>query len=257
MSEQKESSVLFSLKELMNLEEDRIRSEEAEKAAQAAAAEKARVDAERSARDAEEQRIRSEEARRRADEQRTREESARVEAIRIGEIEKARLEAEQRARLEAMAAQQQHERSLAAIKGDESKNKMRKILIGLAIAVPILGGGGIFLAVKNHQENQARAAAQESERARLEAERQKLESQMKEQSAKVDALLSQLASAKDDATRSNDERQRLQDLMRYMAVEAEYHPAAFPDKEALEDEAAVRVSKERLRKAENQAAKEQ
>ena len=32
MSEQKESSVLFSLKELMNLEEDRIKNEEAEKA---------------------------------------------------------------------------------------------------------------------------------------------------------------------------------------------------------------------------------
>ena len=34
MSEQKESSVLFSLKELMNLEEDRIKTEEADKAAQ-------------------------------------------------------------------------------------------------------------------------------------------------------------------------------------------------------------------------------
>jgi predicted phage gp36 major capsid-like protein len=33
MAEQKESSVLFSLKELMNLEEDRIRAEEAEKEA--------------------------------------------------------------------------------------------------------------------------------------------------------------------------------------------------------------------------------
>lgn len=60
--------------------------------------------------------------------------------------------------------------------------------------------------------------------------------------------------AKDDATRSAEERQRLQDLLRYMAVEVEYHPAAFPDKEALEDESSVRVSKERLRKAENQAA---
>ena len=37
MAEQKESSVLFSLKELMNLEEDRIRDEEAEKAKRAKA----------------------------------------------------------------------------------------------------------------------------------------------------------------------------------------------------------------------------
>ena len=41
MSEQKESSVLFSLKELMNLEEDRIKTEEEAKASAAAAAEKA------------------------------------------------------------------------------------------------------------------------------------------------------------------------------------------------------------------------
>ena len=39
MAEQKESSVLFSLKELMSLEEDRIRTEEAERTAQAQAAE--------------------------------------------------------------------------------------------------------------------------------------------------------------------------------------------------------------------------
>jgi hypothetical protein len=36
MAEQKESSVLFSLKELMNLEEDRIKEEEAEKEARLA-----------------------------------------------------------------------------------------------------------------------------------------------------------------------------------------------------------------------------
>jgi colicin import membrane protein len=115
MSEQKESSVLFSLKELMNLEEDRIKNEEADRTAAANAAEKARADAELAARNAEESRIRAEEERRRVDEQRTREEAARLDAIRTAEIEKARIEAEQRARMEAMAAQQQHERSLAVI----------------------------------------------------------------------------------------------------------------------------------------------
>ena len=49
MSEQKESSVLFSLKELMNLEEDRIKQEEETKRAQAEAAERSRLDAERRA----------------------------------------------------------------------------------------------------------------------------------------------------------------------------------------------------------------
>src|SRR5262245_17764961 len=159
MPEQKESSVLFSLKELMSLEEDRIRTEEAERAAQAAAAERARQEAEKQAREAEEARIRAEEERRRTDEQRSREETARVEAIRVGEIEKARVEAEQRARLEAMAAQQQHERSLAAIHGDESKHKLRKILIGVAIAVPLIGGIAGFMVYKESQRAQAQQAA--------------------------------------------------------------------------------------------------
>ena len=49
MSDQKESSVLFNLKELMNLEEDRIHSE-AEAAQKAAEAERARIAAEVAAR---------------------------------------------------------------------------------------------------------------------------------------------------------------------------------------------------------------
>ena len=47
MSEQKESSVLFSLKELMNLEEDRIKTEETSKAEAARRAEQERLEAER------------------------------------------------------------------------------------------------------------------------------------------------------------------------------------------------------------------
>src|SRR5262245_58704150 len=163
--EQKESSVLFSLKELMSLEEDRIRSEEAERSAAAAAAEKARLDAERAAREAEEARIRAEEDRRRTEESRSREEAARLEAIRVAEIEKARVDAEQRARLAAMEAQQQHERSLAAIKQDESKKKLRNMLMYGGIAVVVLGGLGGFLAYKSYDENQKQLAAAAAQKA--------------------------------------------------------------------------------------------
>src|SRR5579862_5754085 len=65
MSEQKESSVLFSLKELMNLEEDRIKQEESARQRQVAAEAQARVDAERRARDEEDARIKAEDDRRR------------------------------------------------------------------------------------------------------------------------------------------------------------------------------------------------
>lgn len=201
MSEQKESSVLFSLKELMSLEEDRIRSEEAEKAATAAAAEKARQEAERAAREAEEARIRAEDERRRMEEQRSREEAARLEAIRVAEVEKARVEAEQRARLEAMAAQQQHEQKLAQLTHDESKKKLRKTLLAVAIAVPVLGIGVGVMVYRNVQETKAREAAAAIERAQLEEEKKKLDAQLKEQEGKVNGLLSQLSSAKDEATR--------------------------------------------------------
>jgi colicin import membrane protein len=201
MSEQKESSVLFSLKELMSLEEDRIRSEEAEKAAATAAAEKARAEAERQAREAEEARIQAEEQRRRMEEQRSREENARLEAIRQAEIEKARVEAEQRARLEAMAAQQQHEHKLAQLTHDESKKKLRKTLLAIAIAVPVIGIGAGYLAYTSSQETKAKIAAQEAEGRRLAEEKAKLDAQLKEQAAKVEGLLNQLSSAKDEATR--------------------------------------------------------
>jgi len=61
MAEQKESSVLFSLKELMNLEEDRIRQEDDEKKKRAEAEVQARTEAEKRAREQEQARLHAEE----------------------------------------------------------------------------------------------------------------------------------------------------------------------------------------------------
>ena len=207
MSEQKESSVLFSLKELMNLEEDRIRGEEAEKAASTAAAEKARGDAERAARDAEEARIRAEEERRRMDELRSREEAARHEAIRQAEIEKARADAENKARLEAMNAQQQHERNLAAINQDESKKKLRNLLVGGGVAAALILGVTGFMFYKSSQETQAREQAQAAKARQDEDDLRKLKATLEEQQHKTDSLMSQLANAKDDADRAKLQKQ--------------------------------------------------
>ena len=201
MSEQKESSVLFSLKELMGLEEDRIRNEESEKASAVAAAEKAKADAERSARDAEQSRIRAEEERRRLDESRAREEAARYEAIRIAEVEKARVEAEQRARMEALAAQQQHERSLAALQHDQSKKKLRNMLIGGSIFVVLVGSGVGYAVVDNNRKAEAQKNALEAQAREAAENAKKLEQQQKEQQQKIDSLIAQLSSASDEATR--------------------------------------------------------
>jgi hypothetical protein len=55
------------------------------------------------------------EEQRRMEEHRAQEKAAREAAARVAEVENARLEAERRARLNAMAAQQEHERRLAAL----------------------------------------------------------------------------------------------------------------------------------------------
>ena len=104
MSEE-ESSVLISLKELMTIEEDRIKTEEEDKQEADAEAEQARLNAEQQAREAESARQHAEEERRRLEEQRRREDAARLEALKAAELETARSSAEQQARMEAMVAQ--------------------------------------------------------------------------------------------------------------------------------------------------------
>src|SRR3954452_8743222 len=86
MAEQKESSVLFSLKELMNIEENRIKEEQDAKRRAVELEQTAKAEAERVAREEEAARLREEEERRRADEQRRRMEEAQVEAAKAAEI---------------------------------------------------------------------------------------------------------------------------------------------------------------------------
>jgi colicin import membrane protein len=143
MAEQKESSVLFSLKELMSLEEDRIKQEENERKRQEDAAVQARLDAERRQREEEEARMRASDEARRVSEQRTREESTRLDAIRQAEIERARLDAENAARTEQLRHQQEHERQLHAMSQDKGKKKLQWIAIGSGVflLIAIVGGG--------------------------------------------------------------------------------------------------------------------
>ena len=156
MAEQKESSVLFSLKELMNLEEDRIRQEEDDKQKKADAEQQARLDAERRALEAEQSRIRAEDEARRAEELRAREEAARLEAMRLATVESARVAAEQQARLAAQKEAQEHEQKLTAIKESQGKKKITYIAVGVG-AVALLGliGGGF--ALKSQADKQALA----------------------------------------------------------------------------------------------------
>lgn len=153
MAEQKESSVLFSLKELMSLEEDRIKQEEdAKKRAEDEAA-RARAEATRRQQEEQEAQMRAAEEKRRQEEQRAREEHAKVDAIRQAEVERARVEAENAARMEQMKRQQEHERQLAALTQDKSKKRLTIIaaLSGVVLLIGLVGGG---IVIKGQMDKQ-------------------------------------------------------------------------------------------------------
>jgi len=184
MAEQKESSVLFSLKELMNLEEDRIRQEEDQKRRTEEEAARVRADAERRVREEEEARLRAVEEKRRTEEQRTREESARVEAIRHAEVEKARLDAENQARLQQMSRQQEHERQLAVVNQDKSKKTLVLISssIGVLLIAGIVGGAVLYSNAQKHERE-------------LQAQLQDLQSKQEENNRKMSELTDKLSHA--------------------------------------------------------------
>lgn len=147
MAERKESSVLFSLRELRSIEEERIAEEEAARRRAEEERKRAAEEAERRVREeAEARRQAAEDAERRGREEverRHREERLRVE------------EAERRARVEAQANLEQqrlaHEMELRAM---EVQRKRPTALIAVAAVLLLAVGGLGFLAYKKSQESE-------------------------------------------------------------------------------------------------------
>src|SRR5262249_50435719 len=149
----------------------------------------ARQEAERRAREQEQQRLQAEEDRRRNEELRKKEEAARLEAIRHAEIERARLETEQKAKFEAMTAQQAHQLQLTSLQQDEHKKKLQRMVTFGGIGAVILIVGGIFLFMSKSKENDAREAATRAALVQQAEEAKKLQAQLAEQQQKVNDLL--------------------------------------------------------------------
>ena len=121
MSEEKESSVLFNLRELMTLEEDRVRVEEEEQLRREAS-ERERIAAEARERQQEQEaRTRAEEEARQAEERRLREEEEAVAREREQAELRVRLEEEAKQNAEAHRRTLDHERELAAIRAQQRK----------------------------------------------------------------------------------------------------------------------------------------
>jgi colicin import membrane protein len=230
MSEQKESSVLFSLKELMNLEEDRIKQEESVRQRQEQAEVQAKLDAERRSREEEETRLQAEENKRRAEEQRTREEAARLTAIHQAEIEKARLAAESAARIEQLRHVQEHEIQIKTLTQDKHKKRLTLIAggAGAFLLIALVGGG---LIIKNQSDlRDAETARFAKERADQQAQIDKLTGNLKDDQDRMSQAELAVQNAKDDAARAAAQ-QRLAEAKNQAAAtkqqlsNAQAHPA--------------------------------
>ncbi|WP_437966217.1 hypothetical protein WMF04_42490 [Sorangium sp. So ce260] len=188
MAEIQESSVLFSLKQLMSLEKQRVSEEEEAARRRALAEQEGRRALERRALAEQEARLRAEEERTRREEERAREEAARLEGIRAAAVEKARIEAEQRARIEALERQQEHERRLAALADDAQKRRLKRLIAGgsaLVVAALAATLGVYFGKIKPEAEQTlaeqtAARAAHEQRLAALESDLAASERQISE-----------------------------------------------------------------------------
>jgi colicin import membrane protein len=201
---EKQSSVLFSLRELMNLEEERIQTEKQRDEEARAAENRAKMEAELRLRAAEEARIRAEEERRRNDAAREREEAARLEAIRHAEIERARLQAEEHARLAQLELSHKHEREIQLLRADKEKTGLRRALIGVALASFVVAGGGL-----GYWFGVAVPKA-EAEKAQAENEARQLKEARDKAQAEAAAKEKQIADLTDQRNRAQTEKERLE-----------------------------------------------
>lgn len=236
MAEIQESSVLFSLKQLMSLEKQRLREEEEAVRQRALAEQEARRALERRARAEEAARLRAEEERIRREEEQAREEAARLEGIRVAAVEKARIEAEQRARIEAMEKQQEHERRLAALAGDAQKRRLKQLVTGgSALFVVVLAATlGVFFG-KIKPEAEQTLAEQTATRAAHEQRLATLQSDLAASERKIDELTLAYQTVRSQAEKAELERKLL---------------AAKRDREALQVKAARPAAPQAPRKTE-------
>jgi hypothetical protein len=200
MAERRPNSVLFSLKELRRIEDDRVKTEDDQEKQRREDEVRAREDAERRARD-EVERKRLEEEDRIRREQEERERQSREEQLRLQE-------AERRARVEAEMKLEQSRIAMEI----EAKARAKKLpwpLIGTIIGVLVVGSGGLgYFLWQKSKEADAKAkeielAKQEKERLRKETEeKDRIYQQQQEDAARKLANLGDaLKSAKSDAQR--------------------------------------------------------
>ncbi|HEX3903635.1 MAG TPA: hypothetical protein VH853_12350 [Polyangia bacterium] len=169
MSDRRENSVLFSLKELRRIEDDRVRVEQDELSARRESERAAKEAAERSAREAEERRQREEAERtRRAEEDHAA--KSREDQMRLQEAERrARVEGEMRIHEERMRLEVQA----------KARNSPVKAVVTVALVIIAVAGGVTYRMYTQHQtELAAQQAALEAERVEAKKREAELESRL-------------------------------------------------------------------------------
>lgn len=180
MTNDRESSVIVSLRELMTLEDERVADEAAARAAAEAAERDRRLAAERARREAERRRLQEEEDARRAEELRRREDEARLEAVRVAELERARRAREHEARMAELAVARAQEEHGALLRRSQSTRRLKLAMVGNAAA--LLLGAAVVLVHASH-----RAARHGAERADLLRQLQDLERKAEQRVREVEA----------------------------------------------------------------------
>jgi colicin import membrane protein len=206
MAERRENSVLYSLRELRNIEDDRVKQEED--------AEKARVESERQAEEDAKRRAKEEEDRKAIEE---RDRLARLDAEKERQIreEKLRLEeTERRARIEAQA-KVDAARIEAEMRAAQAKKGHLGLILGSVGGVVLLAIGALLYVFLSYIPAQR---AEDAKRQQENLERA-VQRALADQKAQIEQRYDNLiANAKDEATR---DRLKAEKLAAQKAAEAE------------------------------------
>ncbi len=166
-SGRRDESVSFSLRELQELEEERIAREKRETEEREAAAVRAREESARREAEALAARQRAESEARDAERRRELEDLARREAMQKALVEQARIEVEARTRAEDAERERRHERELAAIRAARTKHGPGAFVasaIGGGIAAALVFAVVYFAAVKPAHDRRVAELADQAAR---------------------------------------------------------------------------------------------
>ena len=193
MAERRENSVLFSLKELRRIEDDRVKKEQDDARARAEAERQAKEAAARAAREDEERRVREEEDRvRRVEEEK--EQKVRDDQFRLQE-------AERRARVEG-EIRLQEERMRLEVQARSTGKSPVKAIVGVTVALVAIAGG---LGYKMYAKHQTELAVVQQRNEELERQSKLAQA---EYERKMDAIRKEMDS-KLSAAKSDEERIRI------------------------------------------------